>query len=231
MKFIILFLISFIACAHPGGQIKTGDWEGCHNDNTKNNFHCHTKSRFNGQSWKNKTEAEKWLAQNRGKEVTPTKREIRYNRRDWGYPKKFKGGCKDTRALVLEQRSTIPVVFKPNGCTITTGRWVDFYTDEIHTEASKVEIDHLVSIYEAYESGGKDWTKKRKSEFANDFENLVVTSKEHNRKKGRLSLGDYIPTTRERACRYQDKYISIKNKYKLVISDKERNAVIKGACD
>ena len=230
MNFILILLFSLLTHGHPGGQIKTGDWEGCHNDNRKNDFHCHTKSRFNGKTWKSKSEAENWLVGNKGKEVITAKKVVSYNRGDWGYPKKIKGSCKYTRALVLEQKSTIPVVLNPKGCTVVSGRWIDFYTGEIHTQASKVEIDHLVPIYEAHASGGKDWNRKRKIEFANDFENLVVTGKAYNRKKGKLTLGEFVPVNRERACAYQEKYISIKNKYKLVVSESEKNAVLAGNC-
>jgi hypothetical protein len=75
--------------------------------------------------------------------------------------------------------STIPAAVTSPGCKITAGRWVDVYTGIAYTDPSKVTIDHVVALKEAWESGAAGWDPARRKAFGNDVADrleLVVVS-------------------------------------------------------
>ena len=56
------------------------------------------------------------------------------------------GNCRDTRAEVLIASSTGRVHMRKNGCSVDRGKWFDPYTGKTFTQASDVDIDHLVPL-------------------------------------------------------------------------------------
>jgi len=131
--------------------------------------------------------------------------------------------CQNTRQELLIARSEVPVTFtKKKNCTVSTGRWNDFYYDEVLTNAREVDIDHVVPLKHAWLTGAETWTKEKRSEFANDLENLVITNKKYNRQKGAKTILEWMPINRDFACQYAKRWFLIKNKYQLLISDEER---------
>jgi len=92
--------------------------------------------------------------------------------------------CQHTRAEVLVQESTVATT---GGCTITTGKWFSYYDRRTWTQASDVDIDHLVPLAEAWGSGAKAWTAGTRQRFANDLADrraLVAVTDNVNQAKG-----------------------------------------------
>ncbi|MEC7277791.1 MAG: HNH endonuclease family protein [Bdellovibrionota bacterium] len=135
--------------------------------------------------------------------------------------------CQNTRAEVLIKRSQVKVSFtqrkNKKKCTVATGLWKDFYYNEIHKLAKKVDIDHIVPLKHAWDHGAYQWSKKEREDFANDPENLVITNRSSNRSKGAQSPLTWMPVERQYACRYMKKWLTIKEKYRLMISAQERD--------
>lgn len=111
------------------------------------------------------------------------------------------------------------------GCIVKSGEWKDYYYPEVHTLASKVDIDHLVPLKYAHDNGAASWSEERKETFANDPENLVITNRSYNRQKGAKGIDQWLPVNKEYACKYIRDWMKIKKKYHLIIRDQERNAV------
>jgi hypothetical protein len=135
--------------------------------------------------------------------------------------------CLDTRAEILKIRSLRPVKFKNNGCKIESGEWDDYYYNEKHFKATKVDIDHLIPLKHAHTHGAHNWDSEERQAFANDPENLVITNKKYNRKKGAKGIDEWLPIELQYACRYARDWISIKLKYRLSISQSEDKAIKK----
>lgn len=143
-----------------------------------------------------------------------------YKRSLFGKWQDLDGNCRDTRAEVLIERSEVPVTFKKNGCLVDKGLWSDFYYQEKLTEASSIDIDHVVPLKHAYETGAAQWSSKKRIEFSNDYENLVITNKKYNRQKGAKTPLEWMPVQKEYACKYLKKWLNIKVKYSLSINPK-----------
>ena len=102
----------------------------------------------------------------------------------------------DTRAEVLLQEAVIePKVGK--NCKLSGGRWVSMYDGKVFTDASKLDVDHLVPLAEAWRSGASEWSLKLREEFANDLdENLALNavSASSNRQKGDKDIAKWLPS-------------------------------------
>lgn len=84
-----------------------------------------------------------------------------YNRSDWGRWIDADHDCQDTRQEVLIRQSEVPVTFKTDKhCHVVSGKWTDPYTGEVITNASDLDIDHMVPLKEAHDSGGWQWTRR-----------------------------------------------------------------------
>ncbi len=155
----------------------------------------------------------------------------KYSRSSWGYPNDKNKDCQNTRAEVLIKRSSVQVRFRDESkCYVISGSWSDYYYPQVHTKASTVEIDHLVPLFHAYNTGAKSWSKKQKKQFANDSENLVITQKKYNRSKGAKTILSWLPVNKNYACKYMQQWFKIKNKYKLMISNKEIDFLRQAKC-
>jgi hypothetical protein len=232
MKSLILTIIlAQINCtwAHGGGTKKSGPLKGCHNDNKRGEFHCHTNSQYPGKKWKSEGEALKSL--NASTPINQPQsafidKSNSYDRKSWGYGRDEEVDCQDTRAEILIARSKVPVIFEgKKKCRVLEGEWEDFYYPVSYKKSSDVEIDHVVPLYNAHVSGGNMWNSEQKRRFANDPENLVVTSVTANRRKRANDLNTWIPSDRAYACKYYERWMALKVKYSLKVTESEKTAV------
>jgi hypothetical protein len=80
----------------------------------------------------------------------------------------IKGEC-DTRETVLGRDGTDLDV--GDDCYPESGTWKSLYDGETWTQASDLDIDHVVPLNNAWKSGAADWTTDHRQDFANDLEN------------------------------------------------------------
>jgi len=135
-----------------------------------------------------------------------------------------KNGC-DTRAEVLISEAVVkPKVDKK--CKITGGKWVSAYDNKSVTNASQLDVDHLVPLAEAWRSGAWAWTPKQRQDFANDLEDkraLIAVTLSTNRSKGDKDISEWVPKVD--TCGYVQNWIAIKIRYSLTYDSKEAVAL------
>ena len=134
-------------------------------------------------------------------------------------------GC-DTRAEVLMRESRKPVT-TTSTCRVVTGEWFSYYDAVTVTEASKIDIDHMVPLAEAWRSGGWNWTDQRRMQFANDLryaDTLHAVTASSNRSKGDRDPADWKPR-RAVWCRYAREWINIKHRWSLTVDRAEHSVL------
>ena len=98
---------------------------------------------------------------------------------------------------------------------------IGFYTNKA---CDFINIDHIVSLKDAYESGAASWGASRKKAFANDTSNHVPSCGRVNSSKGSEGPSDFLRRSRDgrgleyeivRFCEYVQKYYAVKIKYGL----------------
>ena len=93
-----------------------------------------------------------------------------YDRNDYRHWVDEDKDCQNTRHEVLIAESSTPVGFKTSkGYRVVSGSCLGAYSGDVFTDASLLDIDHLVPLKEAHESGGFDWDADRRRDYANDL--------------------------------------------------------------
>ena len=128
------------------------------------------------------------------------------------------GSCQNTRAVVLEHQSTVPVVMSSSGCTGVSGRWVDPWSGVVTTTSHLLDIDHTVPLANAWWSGAWSWSTTERVDFANDLvdaDHLDAIPAHENRAKGDEGPDLWKPPLRSSWCRYALAWDRIKVKWHL----------------
>lgn len=149
---------------------------------------------------------------------------VDYERSDW---KHWTGSPCNTREEILKEQGT-DVQTDPGTCKVLSGTWVDPYSNEVFTDASKLDIDHVIPLSAAAQRGGNGWDAAKKETFANDKSQLLAVSAGENRKKGDDGPADYMPKNKDFHCEYSKLWVDTADKYDLTITAKDKKALEKG---
>lgn len=138
--------------------------------------------------------------------------------------------CQNTRAEVLiRDSSTEGIVFKTdNECLVTKGEWIDPYTGQTFKIAGELDVDHVVPLKNAHESGAWAWSKAKRREYANyllEPEHLLPVKASENRRKGAKGPDKYMPPLEEYHCEYVTIWQKIKRDWELEMTEDEGDIV------
>ena len=135
------------------------------------------------------------------------------------------GDCQNTRAEVLIQESLSVLGFRPSSnCVVDNGEWLDPYTNNLYYFASELDVDHVVPLYNAWQSGAYLWNDFKREEFANDMifdDHLIAVDKYQNRQKGAKDPSEWMPANSDFHCEYVAIWIEIKYLWELTITSSE----------
>ena len=141
-------------------------------------------------------------------------------------------GC-DTRKEVLIQESVTPVTVG-SACSISGGKWVSAYDLQETTDSSTFDVDHMVPLKEAWDSGAWNWSSAARQAFANDLtyaHSLIAVSASSNRSKSDRDPTDWLPTNSEYRCEYTVAWVQVKARWKLSIDSAEKSKLLDLAAD
>ena len=148
-----------------------------------------------------------------------------YDRKQWPHWIDADGDCQDTRQEVLIDESTTPVKFKTaKKCRVASGTWEGPFTGRQFTDPSKLDVDHMVPLKNAHDSGAWDWSKAKKRQFANYLKydgHLIAVFNSENRKKGSRGPEDWEPPDQSYWCEYATHWIKIKRDWDLTATQPE----------
>lgn len=99
-----------------------------------------------------------------------------------------------------------------------------------HGSADDVEVDHLVSLAEAWDSRPDGWRHVDLHKFSIDTDNLWLMTRELNREKSDKDAADWLPPVPEQVCPYVTKYLRVKKTYDFAVDTAERDALIATGC-
>lgn len=91
--------------------------------------------------------------------------------------------------------------------------------------SKKVQIDHVVALADAWQSGAWKWEANQRERFANDPLNLLAVAGEENKAKGASAADEWLPPNRGFRCAYVARQIAVKNKWRLSVTAREKLAM------
>lgn len=138
------------------------------------------------------------------------------------------GTACDTRERVL-------AVEKDKGrtnedCRVENGSWFSVYDGEHVTEPSTLDVDHMVALAEAWDSGagGEGWDKERRRRYANDLgyeDSLIAVTDSSNRSKSDNDPAEWQPARKRVWCRYATAWTTVKIRWGLTADEEEVEAL------
>jgi hypothetical protein len=153
-----------------------------------------------------------------------------YTRTQFGDGWATKDGC-DTRNIILHRDLTDTTV--DESCRILTGILNDPYTGKVITfsrgEASSqaVQIDHVVALSNAWQTGAQGLTAEQRIALANDPLELLAVDGPANQQKSDGDAATWLPANKAFRCQYVARQISVKAKYQLWVTSAEKDAMIR----
>jgi len=134
------------------------------------------------------------------------------------------GTC-NTREVVLKRDGTN--VVQDSACAATSGSWYSEYDGATWTAASDLDIDHLVPLAEAWDSGASGWTTARRQSFANDLTRpqLIAVTDNVNQSKSDQDPATWIPSRTAYRCTYFRAWVQVKYYYGLSVDSAEKSAL------
>jgi hypothetical protein len=136
-------------------------------------------------------------------------------------------GC-NARDEVLIAESDPPARLQSGSCRVVSGNWFSEYDDVRETVPRRLDIDHMVPLAEAWDSGAFQWDPPRRQAYANNLEQtevLIAVSASSNRSKGDKDPFEWMPPRAQFRCTYLRNWIKVKVKWELTADPDEAAAI------
>ena len=139
-----------------------------------------------------------------------------------------RNGCDARNDILRRDLTNLLIKSDSNGCKVLGGVLADPYSGkniDFVFGASLIDIDHVVALSNAWQTGAFQFTSEIRLQFANDPLNLLAVSASLNRQKGDGDAATWLPPTKSYRCQYVARQIAVKKKYGLWITKPEKVAM------
>jgi hypothetical protein len=142
-----------------------------------------------------------------------------------------RNGC-DTRNDILA-RYLHDITYEPGtgGCVVLSGDITDFYTGAathfVRGSGESLDIDHVVALGDAWQTGAATWPMRKRAALANDPLNLLPVDYSANRQKGDADAASWLPSNKPYRCSYVARQVAVKAKYRLWVTPAEKAAIVR----
>ncbi|MDQ2758604.1 MAG: HNH endonuclease family protein, partial [Actinomycetota bacterium] len=142
-----------------------------------------------------------------------------------------RNGC-DTRNDILT-RDLVDRAYKTgtHDCVVVSGALLDPYTGRSigfvrgATSSEAVQVDHVVALGDAWQTGAASWSVVDRELFANDPLNLLAVDGPTNLAKGDGDAATWLPPSRASRCGYVARQVAVKARYGAWVTPAEKAAV------
>ena len=151
-----------------------------------------------------------------------------YTRKQFGNGWGKINGC-SVREVILARDLTDEKIDEK--CRVLSGVLNDPYTGQtIHFQrgdksSSKVQIDHVVALSDAWQKGAQQLSAEEREKLANDPLNLLAVDGPANQAKGDGDAATWLPSNKPFRCQYVARQIAVKRRYRLWVTEAEKSAM------
>jgi len=137
-----------------------------------------------------------------------------------------KNGCSTRNDVIIQEALEKPKVEADCKIVKDTGKWYSAYDGLTVTNFSALDVDHMVPLAEAWDSGASKWDAAKREVYANDMGDvnaLIAVTAATNRSKSDQDPGDWLPA--KDVCTYIKNWVHVKLRWSLTVDDKELKAI------
>ncbi|MFF1715943.1 HNH endonuclease family protein [Streptomyces sp. NPDC058268] len=130
--------------------------------------------------------------------------------------------CTTRSEVLIAESRTAPTI--EGTCTVTAGEWFSYYDGKTLTDPKGLDIDHMVPLAEAWDSGASQWSAKHREAYANDLyadRSLIAVTAKTNRSKADQDPAQWLPPAANAHCTYAADWVSTKLRWKLTADKAE----------
>ena len=138
----------------------------------------------------------------------------------WDAPQ---ASCNAREAALIRDGENVQV---GSECKVTSGTWLDPYTDQTFTDPQDIDTDHVVPLANAWRSGASSWNNDQRERYANDPQVLLSVEDNANQAKGDKGPEAWKPSNEAEWCDYAIRWIGIKDKYDLSVNEQEKTTLM-----
>lgn len=153
-----------------------------------------------------------------------------YTRKQFGNGWGKINGC-SVREVILARDLTDEKIDEK--CRVLSGVLNDPYTGQIihfqrgEKSSSKVQIDHVVALSDAWQKGAQQLSAGEREKLANDPLNLLAVDGPANQAKGDGDAATWLPSNKPFRCQYVARQIAVKRRYRLWVTEAEKEAMLR----
>lgn len=154
-----------------------------------------------------------------------------YSREEFGpdWSDVNRNGCDTRNDILTRDLSGTEVV----NCVVQRGVLSDPYSGETvqftrgPVSSMDVQIDHVVALANAWQTGAFKWSPEKRERFANDPRNLLAVRGDLNLQKGDGDAATWLPPRKSFRCEYVERQIDVKAAYQLWVTEPEKAAMMR----
>ena len=150
--------------------------------------------------------------------------QIGYNRALFDHWRDIDGDGCDSRDQVLKRDSISLPQVDPVNCNVIAGDWVSPYDGAKWSNPSDIDIDHVIALKEAWDSGAWAWSAAQRKAFANDTSDsrtLLAVTDSVNQSKIDKDPSNWLPPLQSYTCTYLGNWIAVKVRWNLSMDSSE----------
>ena len=146
----------------------------------------------------------------------------------WSDPDR--NGCDARNDTLKRDLTNITYKAGTRDCKVIAGQLLDPFSGKVITFSTAkvvIDIDHVVALSNAWQTGAAYFDKNKRSQIANDPLNLLAVDSKLNRQKGDGDAATWLPPSKAFRCEYVARQVAVKAKYGLWVTQPEKVAIDK----
>jgi len=144
----------------------------------------------------------------------------------WSDPDR--NGCDARNDTLKRDLTNITYKVGTRECKVIAGQLLDPFSGKVITFSTTkvvIDIDHVVALSNAWQTGAAYFDKNKRTQIANDPLNLLAVDSKLNRQKSDGDAATWLPPRKAFRCEYVARQVAVKAKYGLWVTKPEKAAI------
>jgi hypothetical protein len=144
----------------------------------------------------------------------------------WSDPDR--NGCDARNDTLKRDLTNVSYKVGTRECKVIAGQLLDPFSGKVITFSTTkvvIDIDHVVALSNAWQTGAAYFDKNKRTQIANDPLNLLAVDSKLNRQKSDGDAATWLPPRKAFRCEYVARQVAVKAKYGLWVTKSEKAAI------